>query len=44
VMPLGLLAQNGQRNRELDGVLIPQEKGQFLGKGSPIVKFRDFLP
>jgi len=28
---------------ELVGVQIPHEKGQFWGKGSPIVKFRDFL-
>jgi len=26
------------------GVQIPYEKGQFWEKGSPIVKYRDFLP
>jgi len=26
------------------GVQIPRGKGQFLGKRSPIVKYRDFLP
>jgi len=26
------------------GVQIPHEKGQFWGKWSPIVKYRDFLP
>jgi len=26
------------------GSRCPHEKGQFLGKGSPIVKYRDFLP
>jgi len=26
------------------GVQIPHGKGQFLGKGAPIVKYRDFLP
>jgi len=33
-----------QKNHELDGVQIPHKKRQFLGKGSPIVKYRDFLP
>ena len=40
-MPFGLWAQNGPRNHD---VQIPHEKGQFLGKGSPIVKYKDFLP
>jgi len=26
------------------GVQIPHGKGQFWGKGSPIIKYRDFLP
>ena len=26
------------------GVEIPHEKGRFWGKGSPVVKYRDFLP
>jgi len=44
VMPFRLWSRNGPRNHELDGVQIPHEKGQFWGKGSPIVKYRDFLP
>jgi len=44
VMPFGLWAQNSPRNHELDGVQIPHKKGQFWGKGSSIVKYRDFLP
>jgi len=36
VMPFGLLAHNGQRNHELDGVQIPHEKGQIWGKGRPL--------
>ena len=33
------------RPHALDGVQIPpQVKGNFLGKGAPIVKYRDFLP
>jgi len=43
-MPFGLWARSGSRNHELDGVQIPHEKGQFWGKGSPIVKYRNFLP
>ena len=42
-MPFGLWAQMGLRNRVLDGVQIPRGKGQFWGKGAPIVKYRDFL-
>ena len=44
VMPFGLSARSGSRNHELDGVKIPHEKGQLWEKGSPIVKYRDFLP
>ena len=40
----GLWVRMGPRNHNLDGVQIPHGKGQFLGKGSPIVKYRDFLP
>jgi len=43
-MPFGLWARMGPGNRVLDGVQIPHEKVQFWGKGSPIVKYRDFLP
>jgi len=39
-----IVSQNGPRNHELHGVQIPHEKGQFWRKGSPIVKYRDFLP
>ena len=28
----------------LDGVQIPMEKGNFGGKGTPIVKYSNFLP
>ena len=41
-MSFELWAQNGPRNHEPDSVQIPNEKGQFLGKGSPILKCRDF--
>ena len=44
VILFGLWAQNGPRNHELDGVQIPHDKGHFLGKGPPVVKYRDFLP
>jgi len=44
VMPFGLWARTGPKNHELDGVQIPHEKRQFWGKGSPIVKYRDFRP
>jgi len=45
-MPFGLWVWMGPRNNVLDGApdQIPHEKWQFLGKGSPIVKCRDFLP
>jgi len=36
MMPFGLWTRTGPRNHKLDGVQIPHEKGQFLGKGSPI--------
>jgi len=40
VMPFGLVP----RSHELDGVQIPHDKGQFWRKGSPIPKYKDFLP
>ena len=44
-MQFGLWARSGSRNHEIDGVPIPHEMGgQFLGKGSPTEKYRDFLP
>jgi len=43
-MPFGLWATMGPRNRVLHGVQIPHGKWQFWGKGSPIVKYKDFLP
>jgi len=41
-----LWARTGQgiMNYESDGDQIPHEKGQFWGKESPIVKYRDSLP
>ena len=42
-MPFGLWAWMGPRNRVLHGVQIPSGKGQFWGKGAPIVKFRNTL-
>jgi len=44
VMPFWLRTWTGPRNHKLDGVPIPHEKRQFWGKGSPTVKYRDFLP
>jgi len=38
-MLLGLWAQMDPRNHVLDGVQIPHGKGQFWGKGAPIVKY-----
>jgi len=43
MMPFGLLAGTGPRSHELGGGQIPHEKEQFWGKGSPTVKYRDFL-
>ena len=42
-MPFTLWARTGRRNHELDGSRSPVIKGQFWGKGSSIVKYRDFL-
>jgi len=42
-MPFGLWAQIGPRNHVLDVVHILFGKGQFWGKGAPIVKYRDTL-
>jgi len=44
VMPFQLIAWNYPKNCELGEVQIPHDKGQFWGKGSLIVKYRDFLP
>jgi len=44
LMPFGLWAWTGPRNHELNGGPDPQWEGAILGKGSPIVKYRDFLP
>ena len=43
-MPFVLRTPVGPRNRALNGVYIPHVKGQFCGKGAPIVKYRDCLP
>jgi len=43
VMPFGLRTMVGPENHVLDGVQIPYGKEQFLGKGCPIVKYRDTL-
>jgi len=44
-MLFGLRTQVGPRNRVLDGgSTSPHGKGQFWGKGQPIVKYRDTLP
>jgi len=44
-MSFGLRTQVGPRNRVLDGgSTSPHGKGQFWGKGQPIVKYRDTLP
>jgi len=37
VMPFGLWAETGPRNHKLGGVQFPHGKGQFWGKGAPIV-------
>jgi len=45
-MPFGLgnlWTRMGPRNQVLDGGPDPHEYGQLWGKGSPIVKYRDFL-
>ena len=43
-MLLGFWAQVGPVNHVLDGNQDPPWKGAILGKGVPIVKYRDFLP
>jgi len=44
VMPFGLWARMDPRNHVLDGVRWgPTTKGAILGKGAPIVKYRDIL-
>jgi len=42
-MLFGLRTRVGPRNHVLDGVQIPHGKGQFEGKGCPIVKYRDMV-
>jgi len=41
-IPFCLWARMDPKNHVLDGVQIPRGKGQFLRKGAPIVKYRDF--
>jgi len=43
-MPLALWVRMAPKNHKLNGVPIPYEKGQFWGKGSPVLKYRVFLP
>ena len=43
-MPFGLWARMGPKNHVLNGSSDRHGKGQFLGKASPTVKYRDFLP
>jgi len=43
-MPFGLRTLVVPGNHVLEWVQIPRGKGQFWGKGSPIVKYKDFLP
>ena len=43
-MPFGLRTVVGPRNHALDWSSYRHEKGQFWGKGEPIVKYRDILP
>jgi len=46
-MPFGLWARMGPENHGIMcqmGFQILHGKGQFGGKGQPIVKYRDFLP
>jgi len=43
-MPFGLWAWMGPRNHVLDGGPDPPWEGTILGKGRPIVKYKDFLP
>ena len=38
-MTFGVRTQVGPGNHVLDGVQIPHGKGQFWGKGAPIVKY-----
>jgi len=42
-MPFGLWARMGPRNHVLHGGPDLQGKGQFLGKRTPIVKYRDVV-
>jgi len=40
-IPFGLWARVGSRNHALDWVQVSHGKGNFGGKGQPIVKYRD---
>jgi len=42
-MPFGLRTRVGPENHVLDEGPDPHGKGQFAGKGAPIVKYRDAL-
>ena len=42
VMPFRLWARTGPRNRELDGVQIPMRRGNFGGKGRPLLSIWTF--
>jgi len=44
VMPFGLSARSVVRSHEVDGAQSPPRERAILGKWSPIVKYRDFLP
>jgi len=44
-MPFGLWTWVGQRNRVLDGVqILPWEAAILMGKGRPIVEYREYRP
>ena len=44
-MPFLVVGSDRPRNHKLDGGPgSPHGKGQFWGKGVPIVKYKDFLP
>jgi len=42
-LPFGLKTRVGPRNHVLDGVQVPHGRGNFDGKGRPIVKYRETL-
>jgi len=43
-MPFGLRTRVGPRNHVLDGGPDPLWEDAILGKGAPVVKYRDCLP